>query len=93
MESLSESTRVYPERQEGFTEKGYHVYDLNLDIDEGEMIALSKKAEECETFPIFNEEIDKAGKKVKIINDEKRRISNPLDKNDPYIKELINNYR
>jgi hypothetical protein len=54
MESLSKSTRFYPERQEGFTKKGYHVYDLNLDIDEGEMIALNKKAEEYETFPIFN---------------------------------------
>jgi hypothetical protein len=67
MESLSKSTRFYPERQEGFTKKGYHVYDLNLDIDEGEMIALNKKAEEYETFPIFNEEIDKTGKNVKIL--------------------------
>jgi hypothetical protein len=89
MESLSESTRSYPERHAGFTEKGYHVYDLNLDIDKEEMVGLNKKAEEYETFPIFNEEIDTTGKTVKIQNDDKRRTSKPIDQNDPEIKELI----
>jgi hypothetical protein len=72
MESLSKSGRPNPAQKEGFTDIGYQVCNLNHYFDEEEMIALlNKKAEEYETAPIFNEEIQTNGTTQRYINNNK----------------------
>jgi hypothetical protein len=92
MESLSKSKRYNPEPKEGFTEIGYHVYNLNLQIDEKEIATLNELANKYKTNPIFNQEIqnENEGKTTVFLNDNKRRTSNPIqNKRDPVIKETM----
>jgi hypothetical protein len=87
-ESLAKSARPNPSRRVGFSDTGFLVFHLKHHIDEDEMIALNEIANNSETTPIFNQEIQRVGIDAK--NDRKRQSSISIhDSNVPVIKEMI----
>jgi hypothetical protein len=98
MESLSESKRDNPVQRVGFTDIGYHSYNLNFHIDGKEMAALNILATKYKTKAIFNEEIqtETTVKNKTFRNDNKRSVSNPIQnfKNSTIVETMrvVNQY-
>ena len=57
MERRLESHRQNPVQHDGFTAKGYHIYNLKVDINVTDFETLYTLSTKYKTSPIFNQEI------------------------------------
>jgi hypothetical protein len=93
-----ESHRRNPVRHDGFTAKGYHIYNLKVDINVTDFETLYTLSTKYKTSPIFNQEIQTdttiddttIDKNKQFDNDNKRSASAPIqNKNNPVIVKTM----
>jgi hypothetical protein len=92
MERRLESQRQNPVQHDGFTAKGYHIYNLKVDITVTDFETLYTLSTQYKTRPIFNQEIQTQtiDTNKQFDNDNKRSASAPIqNKNNPVIVKTI----